>query len=754
MNLYICEKPSLARALFSGLGGNDNLAKQQQRNGFFEVGDNVVTFCSGHMLELLDPEDFDEKYKEWKMSLLPFRFPIKHKIKKDAIQQYSVISSLIKKATVIYNVGDPDEEGQLLVDEILTFENNKKPVKRIFIADYNTEAVKKSLSKITDNKLHEKDGYYALARSVSDQLFGYNLTRAYTLAARIKGYDGVLNIGRVQTAIVHLIDERCKAVENHKESFYYNVIGQFEFCGVRFSAKYRTNDSDITNDKGQLIDEKYSKSLAEKCNGVSAQIMAAKHGETRKLAPMPYTLATLQSDCARKFGATAMEVLESAQALYEKHKVLTYPRSNCSYLGTDHFSARHSVLKAIAQTNPVFTKAVGGATEKEPHRCFNSEKVGAHHGIIPTATSVNLSQMTDLEQKIYNLVARSYIALLYPAAVYAVSELDIKSADLHFSCGAETRIFDGWWNLYKNDTDNPDLQDETETNNTLLSSIKKGDHGICATADVERKKAPAPKYYVESTLLRDLTHVAKYISNPELRDVMNSFFKEKGIAAELGTEATRASVVEKVFDSGLCVKVDVKGYKEKAMMTSEIGKQLMSILPDQCKKVDVTAQWVKMGIDVKSGVMTVDDYINAVYSYIQTQVEHVKKVGIDLKIDLPSCSVCFDGYLKLKKFGDKTFFGCTNYPDCTATYPEYKGQPYTQEHNCPDCGKPLVLRKGKDGYWFGCTGFNEGCKLTMGCVGGKPAKKAFSSKGSSKTNFKSKTKTSPKRTGSILRGKQ
>ncbi|EOX3329400.1 DNA topoisomerase [Vibrio cholerae] len=754
MNLYICEKPSLARALFAGLGGNDNIAKQQQRNGYYEIGNHVVTFCFGHMLELLDPEEHDEKYKEWNMALLPFRFPAKLKIKKEAAQQYSVISSLIKKASLIYNCGDADEEGQALIDEILTFENWTGATKRIFITDYNLPAVKKSIANQSNNDLHIKEGEYSFARSVSDQLFGYNLTRAYTLAARMKGHDDVLNVGRVQTAIVHLIDERCKAVENHQSSFYYNLIGSFNFNGISFLAKYQTTDNDIVNDKGQLIDEKYSKSLAEKCKNKPASITAAKHGETKKLAPMPYTLATLQSDCARKFGITAMEVLEVAQSLYEKHKVLTYPRSNCSYLGTDHFNERQSVLKAIANTSPAFTKAVGGAVETQPHRCFNSDKVGAHHGIIPTSTSVNFAQLTDLEQKVYNLVARSYIALLYPASNYAVSQLSINCADLQFFVSAESRLRDGWEALYKNDQDNPDLVHDEDNINTVLSSINTGDCGHCPDANIEQKKAPAPKYYVESTLLRDLTHIAKHISDPALRDVMNSFFKEKGIAAELGTEATRAGVVEKVFESGLCVKVDVKGYKEKAMMTSDIGKQFMSILPDGCKKVDVTAQWVKMGIDVKSGSMTVDDYINAVYSYIQTQVEHVKKVGIDLKIDLPSCSVCFDGYLKLKKFGDKSFFGCTNYPDCTATYPEYKGQPYTQEHNCPDCGKPLVLRKGKDGYWFGCTGFNDGCKLTMGCVGGKPAKKAFTGKGSSKSNFKSKPKTSPKRTGSILRGKQ
>lgn len=751
MNLYICEKPSLAKALFVALGGSENEIKQQQRNGYFQHGDETVTFCFGHMLELLDPEDHDIKYKEWKLDTLPFRFEPKLKIKKDSAAQYKVISQLLKKANIVFHVGDPDEEGQLLIDEILTYEKSNKPVKRILIADLNKEAIKKSLAKIDDNCNHVKHGEYALARSISDQLFGYNLTRAYTLAARLKGHDGVFNIGRVQTAIVNLIDERCQSVESHKESYYHNVDGLFEIGGTSFPARYITTENDPVNDKGQIIDKAFAATIANKVKNQPSLITQAKHSMKKKRSPMPYTMATLQSDCARKFGLTALETLDTVQSLYEKHKVLTYPRSNCSYLGDDHFNERHDVLKAISTTVPMFAKFIDSANATEIHTCFNSDKVGAHHGIIPTYTRANFDDFTDLEKKIYQLVARSYLALFYPPADYAVSDVEVNVADLHFSVRSETNRNKGWMTLYTNDQDNPDIEEASEFDSNL-AALNVNQSGLCVDASVNDKTAPKPKYYVESTLLRDLTHIAKHIESPELKKIMDTFFKEKGIHAELGTEATRASVIEKVFESGMAVKEKLPGYKELAFKTSDIGKQFIRLLPNGCKKVDVTADWCRMGVEVKNGKMSVEQYVDAVYQFIEKQVNHVKSHGLDIKVDLESCSECFDGYLKLIKTTKSKFFGCTNHPNCSVTYPEYKGSPYTQKHDCPECGKPLVLRSSGNDYFFGCSGYNDGCKNTMACVGGKPATKSFnSSKRSSGHKAKKTAKGSRVRTGSVLK---
>lgn len=741
MNVYICEKPSLARALAKGLGSDlseSAMKRSQQSEGFISIGNHRVTHCFGHMLELLDPEEHDIKYKEWSLDLLPMRFTPKLKVKKEAKKQYSVISRLVKEATTLYNVGDPDEEGQLLVDEILTFEGvmtndgrTNKPVKRILIADLNAAAVKKSLNNIVDNSKHVRSGHVALSRSISDQLFGYNLSRAYTLAARKKGYDGTINIGRVQTAIVNMIYERCQQVKTHKESFYYRLVGQFTFGGVVFPAAYQTLDTDPVNEKGQLVDQSFTEALSQRIEGQTAVIASAIHKPVYKAAPMPYTLATLQSDCARKFGISAQQTLDTAQALYEKHTLITYPRSNCKYLGDDHFDERLDVLSAIGKTSGAFVPFIDGAKASKPHKCFNSAKVGAHHGIIPTTNTANFSALSDIEQKVYNLIARSYIGVLYPTAIYDKSDVTVKVAELQFSVSSEVLKSQGWKVLYQNDQDNPDIEENAEIT-TPLSSLAQGQQGNCSSASVEKKKGQKPKYYVESSLLRDLTHVAKHITDPVLKSVMEKKFKALNLAAELGTEATRASILEKVFESGMAEKVEMTGYKERAYITTALAEKVLPILPDGCKKVDVTAKWVDMGNDIIEGTRSVTDYVDEVYQFLSTEINHVKANGLNVKFDTTPCPKCNEGHLRLIKSGSSPFFGCSNHPDCDAVFNEYKGKPFTQSHTCPVCQSPLVLRNTKGEYWFGCSGFNNGCKESFGCQNGKPVKRTAQRRGTKK----------------------
>lgn len=468
------------------------------------------------MLELLNPEDHDEKYAQWSFPLLPMRFEPKLKVKEEASDQYKTIQSLIKKSDVIYNVGDPDEEGQLLIDEILDFEKVTVPVKRIFIADYNLTAVKKSISNASDNNLHRKDGEIALARSISDQAWGFNLTRAFTLAAKAKGYDSVLSVGRVQTAVVNMVNDRCLAVENHISSYYFDVFGDFKINGVNFPAKYVIEDTDPVDDYGKINDKSFADFIAEKCIDENAIIETAKHSEVNKFSPMPYSLSTLQADCARKFGITSQQTLDALQALYETHKVLTYPRSDSKYLGDSHFKNGKSIINSIIKTNPVFSSFVSDSDSSSKHKCFNDKKFEAHHAIIPTETSCDFSKLSATEQSIYNLVARSFIALFYPPAKYGNSKITIKVADLQFHIETEKQLTNGWKALYSNDKDNPDI-DESLESDTALSSLKTGMKGFCTNIEIENKKTSPPKYYVESTLVRDLTRAVIFVKNETLK---------------------------------------------------------------------------------------------------------------------------------------------------------------------------------------------------------------------------------------------
>ncbi|MUK94765.1 DNA topoisomerase III [Aliivibrio fischeri] len=724
VNLYLAEKPSLARALFLGLGGNENLIKSGQRQGFYQYGDHIVTYCFGHMLELLNPEEHDEKYKKWDLNLLPMRFEPKLKVKDDAKSQYSVIQQLLKKADVIYNVGDPDEEGQLLIDEIITYERITKPVKRIFISDMNLNSVKKSIANASDNQRWLKNGLAALARSICDQAWGFNLTRAYTVAGRQKGHDRMFNIGRVQTAAVNIVNERCLAIENHVKSYFFDIYGEFNINGLNFTASYEIKDSDPVDDNGKINHKAFAESIIEKCIDEPAIIEKAKHKDVNKNAPMPYSLSTLQGDCARKFGLSAKETLDTIQSLYEKHKVLTYPRSNAKYLSNEHHAASRRIISAISQTNPIFKQFADKTDLSLKHKCFNDDKFDNHHGIIPTETSCDFSKLSATEQNIYNLVARSFIALFYPPSVYAHSEITVKVADLQFHTETEKKLSNGWKELYTNDKGNPDI-DESLEGETALSSLKLSMQGTCEDVQALSKETAPPKYFVGSTFIRELTRAALKVTDPELKKIFLKKFEDEDELGAIGTEATRADMIEKCFETGFLRKGKLKGYKEEVIVTSDMAKEFLALLPFECKAVDTTAQWIAWGEEIKKGNLTVTQYVDRIYEQINKQVAQVKKNGLNIKVNLTSCPTCFDGYLKKITTEKNTFFSCTRYPECNASFPEYKGNVYIEKHNCPKCGSALILRKTKDDYWFGCSGFKEnGCKQSMGCVGGKPVKKA------------------------------
>jgi len=725
-HVYVCEKPSLARALFSGLGGSESQIKEGNKKGFWNTGDHYVVTCFGHMLEQLQPHEHDPKYKTWDMNLLPMHTPHKLKVRADVKAKYNIIKDHLKDATTVYNVGDIDEEGQRLCDEIFEFENISVPKKRIQIADYNLAVVKKAILNAEDNSKHESKGDAALARSLSDYSFGLNLTRAFTLAGRKKGLSTVIPIGRVQTAIINLVNERCIAIENHKPKTFYDLTGNFNINNVDFVAKYKIKETDQVNADGKIDSKTFADSIEEKCLDEEATITDAVHKDIDKFCPAPHSLTSISSECAKKYKISGKETLAAIQNLYETHHLLTYPRSTSRNLGNGHFENKEEIFNAIKKNSSSLNGLVDGANSTVKHKAFNDEKVKVHHAIIPTSAVVDFSKLTDIEKKIYNLISLSYVALFYPPSVYSSSEVSLKVADLQFSVKSESRKVEGWETLYKKSKSE---EDKVKSN---LFDLKSGDKGLCNGLNIEPKQTTPPKYYVESTLGTDLTKAVVYVKDQSLKKEMLDKFKGEDEQGGIGTTATRAGILDALFERGFLRSGELKGYNEKVIVTSKLAKDILKIVPPSCKEVDLTAKWLSMGMDIINGKMTVDEYCNTVFTEIKKEVENIKQNGIDIKVDLDPCPVCKVGYLKLIKTEKSTFFGCTNHPDCKTIYSEYKGKAFTKTHLCPDCGKPLALRNGKKGYFFGCTGYEDGCKTVFDCKNGEPVKAAKKKKSFSK----------------------
>ena len=546
MRLFIAEKPDLAKAIVDGLGGGS------RKEGFYDCGNDYVTWCYGHMLQLLDPEDYDPRYGKWAMDDLPIsHIPWQKKPSGDKKDQLKIITNLLKQADSIVHAGDPDDEGQLLVDEILTYAACNLPVMRLLINDNTISVVKRSLATMRDNREFAGLSAAAEARSVGDQLYGYNMSRAYTLAASKAGYQGVLSVGRVQTPIVGLVVRRDREFEAHTKSYYYNVTGQFTFGDLSFPARYQIVEGDPVDEKGRLANQVHAQGIADTVKGAAASIISAATKKKEQHPPLPYNLLKLQTDASRKFGFMPNQTKDITQSLREKHKLITYNRSDCEYLSDDQHADAPNVLAAIAQTAPALTVVAQRADPAIKSRAFNSGKVSAHHGIIPTEATADFGKLTDGEQKIYMLIARAYVAQFWPKHQYDQTDVFVEAAKHRFGVRSNVTTLAGWKMLYKNDVGNEDLEGDENDLALDLRVLKAGQGGDCTDATANQMETKPRPLYTIATLLSDLTRVAQYVRDDRLRKLLVD--KDNGKEGEhggIGTPATRDTIIATLFERG------------------------------------------------------------------------------------------------------------------------------------------------------------------------------------------------------------
>lgn len=720
--LYIAEKPDVAKAIVAALGGG-----AERANGYFKLKNgDCVTWCYGHMLSLCDPEDYDEKYKEWRFEDLPIvHIPWRKKPLPDKKEQIGVIRDLLATCKEIVHAGDPDDEGQLLVDELLEFLNNSKPVKRLLINDNNERFVRKALAAMQSNEDFIGLSQSAEARSVADQLYGYNMTRAYTLKAKELGYQGLLSVGRVQTPILGLVVRRDRENQSHIKTHYYHVYAEFDIQGNKFIARYIPDkDKDPVDEKGRLSLQNAAQDIAKQVNQKDAKILAAKTTGKRQSPPLPYNLLKLQADCSRKFGMKPEKVKEIGQSLKDKHRLITYHRSDCQYLNDEHFDDAPNVLNAIKQVAPMFSNALAAANTKIKSRAFNPDKVSAHHGIIPTEAVVDIDTLTEDEKKVYLLIARAYIAQFWPDYEYNQTDIEVGVEGKKFVCRSNSITKNGWRDLYKNDKGNEETEIDPDDLELDLQALKPSQTGLCVKADdAEFETKPRPLYTMD-TLLTDLTRVAKYVQNPKLRELLIEKDKDKeGEHGGIGTPATRDEILRNLFDKGFLEE------KSKNIVSTAIGQQLYDALPDQAKFPDMTALWHEQQQHIVGGKLSTERFIQALMEYISGEIHRVGQEGIQLNIKKYPCPDCGKPLRRIK--GSKGFFwGCTGYKDgCTASFSDKAGRPVlmakkpepSTKYKCMSCTHPLVRRQGKQKgtYFWGCSNYPN-CKQYYPDVGGRP----------------------------------
>lgn len=610
MRLFIAEKPSLARAIADALP-----APHQKKDGYIVCGkDQVVTWCIGHLLEQAEPDMYDNRFVRWQLADLPI-IPKTWLLKpRDSVtNQLNIIKTLLAKADEIVHAGDPDREGQLLVDEVLDFldlpAEKKHNVQRCLINDLNKQAVIKAISTLRSNRDFIPLCVSALARARADWLYGINMTRAYTLIGRNAGYNGVLSVGRVQTPILGLVARRDDEIANFKAKTFYEVKAYIVTAKKEnFTATWQPSQScdPYLDEEDRLINQRLAEHVVKKITGQPAIVTNYTDKNESETAPLPFSLSALQIEAAKRYGMNAQHVLDICQRLYETHKLITYPRSDCRYLPKEHFADRYNVFGAVAIHQPDLENLAVNVINKEQHnRCWDDKKVEAHHAIIPTARTSKIV-LSEHEQHIYYLIARQYIMQFCPDALYRRCIINLEIAGGKFISKARFMVTQGWRILLTGKEQNLECDDSP------LPIVKKGEKLVCEHGEVVEKQTQPPKSFTDATLLSAMTGIARFVHDKELKTVLRS-------TDGLGTEATRAGIIELLFKRGFLQK------KGRSIITTEAGKALIKILPEAATRPDMTAYWEMSLAQISEKQCRYQDFMAPLEKQLHELIAQAKK---------------------------------------------------------------------------------------------------------------------------------
>lgn len=711
MRLFIAEKPSLARAIA------ENLGKGKKGNGCITLngGEDVVTWCFGHILEQCDPSAYDEKYKKWNLDDLPI-IPKTWKlsVKKDAKDQFKVIKDLIGKADYIVNAGDPDREGQLLVDEVLEYCHNSKPVKRILLNALDSKSVKQALHDLRDNADFVGLKNSARARSEADWLVGMNLTRAFTIKAREAGYDSVVSVGRVQTPTMALVVRREKQIKSFHSVTHYltEVLWKHENGTVATKWAMR-KDMDGLDPEGHLLSKTIAEGMLQKLravagSGTGAQIQKVEKKKKQDGQRLPYSLSTLQVEAGRKYGYSPQQVLDTMQELYEK-TYTTYPRSDCEYLPTNQLADAPEVLGMLKTNVPALAEFIPQADPKIVSRAWNDKKISAHHAIVPTSVPVSFAALTEIQQRLYLMVARAYLAQFFPIHTYLATKIAVSCADELFVGTGKTILENGWRALYQKE------KNDSDEESAVLPEVSEGDSVAFQDAKIKEAQTKPPKRFTEATLLQAMKEIHKYVKEKDLSPELKEC---KGI----GTEATRAGIIERLKSAGFV------SVSKKELLPTEKAEMAVSILPESLTYPDTTAVWEKELDEIVNQTTDLPAFLEKQEGKIRSILEVAKKAAIPAPKNAAICPNCGKP-LRRRKGKNGFFWGCSGYPDCKTTFPDAKGKPdfaakkkssaaTGKTATCPTCGKQLRQIKGSYGVFWGCEDRN--CKTTFNDYADKP----------------------------------
>lgn len=673
--LVLAEKPSVGRDIARVLNC------KKKGNGCLEGDKYIVTWAMGHLVTLADPEKYGDQYKSWKLEDLPIIPPqMKLEVIKKTSKQYNAVKSLMKRGDVkeIIIATDAGREGELVARWIIAKAGVKKPIKRLWISSVTDKAIRDGFNNLKDGKAYENLYRSAVARSEADWVVGINGTRALTCK-----HNAQLSCGRVQTPTIAMIAMREDEIRNFVPQKYYGLGATAK--GVKFT--WRDSKNNARSFNKEKID-----GILKALNGQAGEVIKVDKVSKKKHPPQLYDLTTLQRDANSRFGYSAKETLSIMQRLYETHKVLTYPRTDSKYITSDVVGTLKDRLKGCS-TGP-YTKLATRILRNpiKANKSFvDDKKVSDHHAIIPTEESVYLGDLTDRERKIYDLVVKRFLAALFPPYEYEQMTVTLKIGSETFAAKGNAPKVMGWKEVYDNHFDDEDEDDVPEQN---FPEMKQGQSLKISNLVQTKGETKPPARFNEGTLLGAMENPKKYMQN-QSKDLMKTIDETGG----LGTVATRADIIEKLFNTYL---IEKRG--NDIHITSK-GKQLLKLVPKDLQSPTLTAEWEQKLSAIAKGNLNKDKFIGEMKDYAKVIVEDIKKDDTKFKHDNMTKSKCPDcGKFLLEVSGKKGKMLVCQDRECGYR----KGISRVTNARCPNCHKKMEMRGEGEGKLFACKcGYRE-----------------------------------------------
>lgn len=647
--LIIAEKPSVARDIARVLKCS------KKGTGYLYNDKYIISWAIGHLVTLSEPEDYDIKFKTWKKDDLPI-IPEKIKIKaiKNTKEQLKILYKLVNDNDVDYLIcaTDSGREGELIFRYIYEITKCSKPFKRLWISSMTDAAIKAGFENLKDGREYDNLYISAKCRSEADWLVGINASRAFTLK-----YNALLSIGRVQTPTLAILVQRQNEINDFVIKDCWEVEADFgKYKGIRFDP----NDKET-----KIFDKNKANGIAEKVKNKEAFVKSVDYEEKKQLPPLLYDLTELQRECNKKFGYSAQKTLSLAQDLYEKRKMITYPRTDSRYLSNDMIPKLSIILDKINAVSD-YNKYSGYvlSLEKLPisKRIVDNSKISDHHAIIPTETKINLNQLKNDEFNVYDLIIRRFLQVFYPNYIYGVTKIVTESEGEQFISRGTMVIQKGWTELNK-----VSEKEKNKKDNEVMPEVKKDDKLNVEDVKVLDKKTKPPSLYNEASLLSAMENAGRFVDNEDLKEQL----KESG----LGTPATRASIIERLIKVGYVTR------KGKSLIPTDKGMKLISVVPNELKSAETTGKWEKGLSSIAKGKMENEKFMASIKRYVYFLVDNAEK---------SYTNVIFPAEKKRKKSGSRK-----NNKEALGV--------------CPNCGGEIY--ENSKGYY--CSNWTQNCKFTI-----------------------------------------